>query len=97
MDVEKKEFKYEDLKIKITCSAGIGSYPEVCSENPTLQALLNEVDSALYYAKRHGPLVHPLAPYFFCRKLRRHLLAAPLEGGQFSCNLLLGQLRPQVL
>lgn len=53
-DVEENEFKFNDLMINITCSAGVGSYPETSSDAPQLEALLNEVDAALYYAKRHG-------------------------------------------
>lgn len=54
VDVENFIFKHENLELKITCSAGIASYPEVSEDNPSLGELLKEGDAALYQAKREG-------------------------------------------
>ena len=52
--VEKFPFRIEGLELKITCSAGIASYPEVCGDTPNFNAILQQVDAALYQAKRQG-------------------------------------------
>ena len=54
VDVEQNVFRHEKIELKITCSAGIASYPEVCGETPSLSALLKEGDAALYQAKAQG-------------------------------------------
>ncbi|MBF0288137.1 MAG: diguanylate cyclase [SAR324 cluster bacterium] len=53
-DVEQFSFQHDDHTLHITCSAGVGSYPEICSDSPSLDAMLREVDAALYYAKNNG-------------------------------------------
>ncbi len=51
-DVERKEFLLDKgIKIKITVSIGISSYPE---RTQNLNDLLHEADNALYHAKRTG-------------------------------------------
>ncbi len=54
VDVEQYLFRHEKIELQITCSAGIASYPEICEENPSLSALLQEGDAALYEAKAQG-------------------------------------------
>lgn len=53
-DVENFSFAHENLRLNLTCSAGVVSYPEICPGPPNLEVLLDEVDSALYQAKQQG-------------------------------------------
>jgi len=53
-DVAEYLFHHEDTKLHLTTSLGVASYPEVCSDSPTPDRLLQQVDSALYYAKGKG-------------------------------------------
>ena len=53
-DVENFLFVHEDLSLRVTCSAGVVSYPEICPAPPNLEALIEEVDTALYEAKQQG-------------------------------------------
>ncbi len=54
VDVEQHVFEFGDQQLHVTCSIGVASYPTVCQDDASLDALVREADTALYHAKETG-------------------------------------------
>ena len=61
-DIENHEFTHDEHKIHLTASFGGARYPDVCAEELSLEALLDEVDEALTEAKERGRNQSVVAP-----------------------------------
>jgi diguanylate cyclase (GGDEF)-like protein len=61
-EVERYNFESDGVSLNMTTSIGVASYPDIELENPTLDALLQQADEALYYAKEHGRNRTVIAP-----------------------------------
>ena len=61
-DIENHEFTHDEHKIHLTASFGGARYPDVCAEDLSLEALLDEVDEALEEAKQLGRNQSVIAP-----------------------------------
>lgn len=53
-DVEEAQFQHETTALKLTCSAGVGTFTATPKEPLSLDTFISDVDHALYQAKEKG-------------------------------------------